>query len=344
MRSARQRRMFVLGHGSSRAPALRQHFVGGIAARMKILVTGANGFIGSHVCRVLLRDGHEVTVLHRQTSDLKPLGGLDLRHAIGDVLDPQSLGRAIRGQEVVIHAAAQTPGEARGAAEQSDINVAGTRNVLSACLTHGTRRVMHVSSVAAIGISTDPQHPADETFRFNLEGRGFAYHWTKHLAEQEVYKAAASGLDVVIVNPGFAFGAWKGGYRGGYLMRQARRRWINPTFPGGFCIVHVADVVAGMVSALWSGRKGERYVLGGENVSHYRIATETAMRLGLKRIILRVPPALARYASTVSPSAYDPEHCHQYYDSRKAQVELGFRSQPFSSIVKDYLDSEGPAR
>ena len=136
---------------------------------MKILVTGGTGFLGSHLARRLAAGGHAVTVLRRASSKTNALEDADVRHAIGDVGDAPSVRRATRGQDVVIHAAAGVTGSAARPASY-EINVAGTRNVVDACLGARVDRLVHVSSIAAIGVPQD-ETPANEDFVFNLAGR-----------------------------------------------------------------------------------------------------------------------------------------------------------------------------
>lgn len=315
---------------------------------MKVLVTGATGFLGSHLCRRLEAEGHEVTAFRRAASDPAPLGGLRVREAVGDVGDRESLGRAARGQELVIHCAAQLRGGAADPAGQMRVNVEGTRHVALACRESGVGRLVHVSSAAAVGIPGDARRPADESFAFNLGGdlggSRFSYHRSKRMSEEEALRHGAAGPEVVVVNPGFVFGRWRGGFRGGEVLGRARRR-LDFSFPGGICAVHVEDVVAGILGAAARGRAGERYILGGENVTFRRIAEVVAARARARQVRVPVPALVAGAAAGLlragGRSAYDARYCFQFYDSGKARRELGYGPRPFARIVDEYF-TPGP--
>ena len=149
---------------------------------MRVLVTGATGFLGSHLCRKLVTDGHWVRILARPTSSLATLEGLRVERIFGDVTDGESVRRAVQGQEWVIHAAANLNYWERDEAVQTRVNVDGTRYVAQACRVEGVKRLVHVSSVAAIGIPTDPARPAGEEFPFNLADSGLGYQIHKRMA------------------------------------------------------------------------------------------------------------------------------------------------------------------
>lgn len=321
---------------------------------MKILVTGATGFLGSHACRRLVESGHRVAVLARPRSDLRALSGLEVARLIGDVRDAAAVDAAARGQDAVVHAAASRERGAPAADTIMRVNVEGTRQVVTACLRHGAR-LLHVSSTAAIGIPLDRNHPADETFTFNLEGCGLPYHVSKHLAEQEVQRGVARGLDAVIVNPSEIHGPFGTGFRGSAVPGRIERSRFVPCFPGGLCVVHVEDVVDGLVAALARGGRGERYILGGENLTHRELAAIAARALGLRRTLVTLPRWVTWLAATASRSATalagrpvgrDVHHLTDrffFYDSAKARRALGFRPRPYVEIAREYAARAGSA-
>lgn len=314
---------------------------------MKILVTGASGFLGEHVSRRLVAGGHQVRVLRRPSSNVRHLADLSLDHAIGDVTDPETVMTAVKDQEAVIHAAASTAYWGVKQEIQELVNVQGTKNVVNACRRNGTR-LLHVSSIAAIGIAPDPASPANEDFVFNLEETAMMYHLTKWRAEKEVMKEAGNGLDAVVVNPALMWGPEQCGYRGSDALRRPMSSWILPNGPGGRCIVHVSDVVDGILLALERGRIGERYILGGDNVTFREIDETTCGQLGILRLRLSIPGAVAECGNRVKNRLhwlrhkqalpiYDKRFCHQFYDSRKAQKELGFVPRSFRAIVEEWI-------
>jgi len=318
---------------------------------MRVLITGASGFLGSHLCGSMVAAGHDVRVLRRATSSPAALAGLDLEVVIGDVTDPDSVRRAVSGCDSVVHAAANIQYWGGGQEEQDRVNVGGTRAVARACREKGVRRLVHVSSVAAIGIPADPAHPADEGFTFNLHDAGLPYHLSKWQAERTVLEEVERGLDAVIVNPASIFGPHVSGYRGGDMMRKVRRTAIVPYFTGGICAVHVRDVVAGIHAALERGGTGQRYILGGENLTYRSLAERAAAAMGLSRRFVPLPPLVTGLvALTLEPVAvlrnraprvgFATHFCasrSHYYDSSRARSALGYSPRSFGDILDECL-------
>ena len=318
--------------------------------RMKVLVTGSTGFLGAHLCQRLLQDGWEVTALRRPSSEASLLQKLDLQYAIGDVTDRASLDAAVQGQEVVIHAAGHLAYWSRQRAIQNRVNIEGTRNVVAASQGMGVRRLVYISSVAAIGIPGRNQPPADETFRFNLEGSLLNYPVSKKRAEEIVLDGCQNGLDAVIANPAALLGCWGRGYRGSELVAKIRRRPVAFYFTGGRNLVHVSDVVDGILQALKAGRSGERYILGGENLTYYDTARMAAACLQRKVGLVPVLPVVTGLLGSIDPlismtgkrppvtrEAHFTASRFQYYSSAKATRELGYKFRPFSDILEEIL-------
>jgi len=308
---------------------------------MRILVTGASGFIGSSLCRALATQGHEVLAFHRSTSLLAGLEGLTVRHVIGDMLDPASLTQAVDDVEVVFHTAAPMRPEADGRTA-IEAHVLGTRNVLQAARQARVRRLVHTSSVAALGVPDMPAStPAkkapllDERHTWNYLPERWPYAYAKHASEQEVLRAVEAGLQAVIVNPSAVFGAgdW---YRTKHsLVAYLARGAFVPVIPGGLNVVHIDDVIAGHLAALERGRSGERYILGGENLTLPELLRVTAQVVGRRPPRLRFPlwaippirhllePARKSLNLPIEPSLLWLAGYHFFYDTRKSQVELG---------------------
>ena len=313
---------------------------------MRVLVTGATGFLGAHLCRRLVEDGHEVTILRRPTSNVTQLANLSLRHEIGDITNIEDVLRAASNQDFVIHAAAHTAYFGAKPEEQQRVNVEGTRNVARACREAHVGRLLHVSSIAAVGVTSDPRRPAGENFEFNLEGSGLSYHISKRRAEEEALGANARGLDTVVVNPALIWGPLGNEYRGADVFEKPIRGRIIAHGPGGRCIVHVVDVVEGILGALEYGRSGERYILGGDNVSFGELNREVCRQLGLTRLLIPIPGAMAQAGNRIKArlhlalgrkplSIYDRRFCHQFYSSAKAKAELGYNPRPIVSLVRE---------
>lgn len=315
---------------------------------MRVLVTGATGFLGLHVCRRLVAQGHSVTILRRASSNTGALAGLALRHEIGEITDPGSTERAARGQDAVIHAAAHRPhwGDPEGL--EYEVNVRGTQNVVDACIRNRVGRLLHVSSVAAVGIPDEPT-PADEDFPFNLERSGLHYHISKRRAEDVVMAGVARGLDAVIVNPTGIYGPAGSFYRGGEMIQKVRGTRVLRCFSGGICIVHVEDVTDGLLAALNHGVIGQRYILGGENLTYRTLMEKTANAIGVKRWFVPLPAIVTGMAAGIAepwgrlrgrqPVISYADHYYtcrfSFYDSGKARRILGFRPRAFDAILED---------
>jgi dihydroflavonol-4-reductase len=295
-----------------------------------------------------------VTALHRATSDVHHLDGLDLEFRSADILDKSSFARAVEGHDVVIHAAAKTGGDGEFS---NRVNSEGTRCVVRTCREHGVKRFVHVSSVAAIGIP--PRGTiADEQFPFNLENSNLHYHISKKRAEEAVLDEVASGLDAVIVNPAFVFGPYGNSFRGGYLIDKVRQGHIVPYFMGGLCVVHVNDVVEGIIAALLHGNTGERYILGGENLTYKELVQQSAAAFGLRRHFLPLWPSVTGAAAVIMEAWGKLRHqrprisfaLHRwatwmiFYSSAKGQRRLGYQSRPFSAILQECVKYAAPHR
>lgn len=307
---------------------------------MRIFVTGASGFIGSCLCRALCAQDHEVVALHRPTSLLAGLDGLPVHRVIGDMLDPPSLARACEGVEVVFHTAAPMRPEADGPTA-IEAHVLGTRNILQAARRAGVRRLIHTSSVAALGVPDVPPSASekdapllDEGHAWNYLPERWPYAFAKHRSELEVLRAVDDGLQAVIVNPSAVFGAGDWYRTSKSLVAHVGRGARVPVIAGGLNAVHIDDVVAGHLAAVERGRTGERYILGGENLTLTDMFRITAQVVGRRPPRLEVPlwavpalrrllhPARAILRLPIEPSLLWLAGYYFYYDTHKAQVEL----------------------
>jgi dihydroflavonol-4-reductase len=314
---------------------------------MKVLVTGGTGFVGANLAAALLARGDEVRVLRRASSSLAALDGLDVEHLLGDVTDPVAVERAVAGRDLVFHVAAIAAYWRVRRGQVYHANVEGTRLVMAACLRAGVPRVVHTSSVAAVGIP--PRGTvADESLPFDKVSATLTYPDSKHRAEVEVRRAVERGLDAVIVNPASVFGAGDHYLNTGRIVIEYGRGRIPFAPPGGMCVVDVDAVVQGHLLAAERGRAGERYILGGENLSHCQIAATIAEVAGVRAppiVLPRVligPSALAVDAfNRVSPWAplINGEQIwlsglEFYFASSKAVRELGYPLLPFRAAIE----------
>jgi dihydroflavonol-4-reductase len=250
---------------------------------VRILVTGATGFIGSRLCRALMGAGHQVRALYRTEARLGVLEGLGVELALGDILDPPSLDSGVEGMDAVIHCAGELG--PRASRLKPDVvmasHTAGTRNVAQAALAHGVDRFLYTSSVAALGV---PGLPASgettplmtETHQWNYDARRWPYGYAKHMGELEVLQASRQGLHAVILNPSIVIGAGDLNQVSNAFILFMARHGLPVAVPGGVNVVHIDDVLQGHMAALERGQSGERYILAGENLSIPRLLTLTA--------------------------------------------------------------------
>jgi len=309
---------------------------------MKAFVTGGTGFIGSAVVRELLRQGVEVRALCRPGSQRTNLSGLDLEIVEGDLQDRPSLVRGMAGCTHVFHAGALYSFWVKPRRKIYDVNVEGTRNVLEAARTQKVGKIVYTSSVAALGLREDGQ-PADETVTTTLEQVVGDYKKSKFLAEQ-VALEYAKNLPIVIVNPSFPVGPRdiKPTPTG-----QTILDFLNRKMPAyvhtGMNVVDVDDVAAGHWLAAEHGRIGERYTLGGENVTMKRLLQLLSEITGLPAPRIRLPygPVLAmsylnagfcglfpRCTPRMTPQTIRMSSHLMYFDPSKAVRELGLPQTP----------------
>ncbi|NIS83433.1 MAG: NAD-dependent epimerase/dehydratase family protein [Anaerolineales bacterium] len=313
------------------------------------LVTGATGFIGSALCRGLLDRGYRVRALHRTSSSLVALRGLSVERSIGDILDPDTLLPAMRGIDLVFHTAAQSA-YVRHPELVLESAVDGTRNVLLAALRAGVRRVVYTSSIAAMGAPSKGELLTEE-HTFNLSPKRFLYGYAKRQAEIEVLKLATRGLNVVIVNPTVALGPGDVNIISGLLVTEAARGWGFFWLEGGFNIVHIDDVVVGHLAAADKGREGERYILGGENLTVLEIFTVVNEVVGRRPPWLKIPSRLidplASAIDVLSPlmnlsinsAQLRLGHHGVYCDLSKSQRELGLSDpKPYRQAAQEAYD------
>lgn len=256
---------------------------------MKALVTGGTGFVGAHVVRALNEAGHQARVLHRASSKLDALAGLEYESALGDILDFDSLRAASADCDWVFHVAAVADYWRADVERMYAANVEGTSRVLQAAREQGVRRVVFTSSAAAVGIRADGA-PSDESEPFNLPPAAFPYGHSKLLAEAVVHKAVDAGQDVVIVNPVVVMGPGDlNMISGNFVLKIKRLGWAVPVTPGGIAVIDVRDVAHMHLAAAERGRTGERYLLAAANYTFAEWYTIIADIVGAARPGLPVP-------------------------------------------------------
>lgn len=308
---------------------------------MRALVSGSTGFIGGALCRALVENSYQVRAFHRETSNLTLLKDLPIEHALGDLTNVASLQKAMEGVDVVFHVAALLGGNLSVERLQA-VTVTGTSNILSAARQAGVKRFIHTSSVAALGVPLDAeenQPPSesrwmDENHTWNYRPEYWPYGYSKYLAEMEVQKAVSMGLDAVIVNPSYVIGSMDLYRKTSSIIMKVAQNKLPFGTTGGLNAVHIADVIEGHLAALSYGKCGERYILGGHNVTVSSLIEliAQATSANIPRVI--VPGSVLRFLaaplSILSPMINLPISMELirlagygfYYSREKSQKEL----------------------
>jgi dihydroflavonol-4-reductase len=323
------------------------------------LVTGPTGFVGAGLVDALLSRGYHVRAYARPAWKGRELpvpaghpdGGPSRPGALetfyGDVRDPDALARAASGCDLVFHTAAIVSFRKGDRDEQLAVNVGGAKAVADACLRAGVGRLVHTSSIAALG-TRDDGGLIDESVPFNWP-HSVTYRYSKHLGEMEVLAAVRRGLDAVVVNPSVIVGPGDRYVHGGQYVRDGSRGKLFAYPIGGVNMVGVSDVVAGHIAAAERGRAGERYILGGVNLTHREAFSLVASIVGGRRPRLPVPragvlavaaaaellAALTRTEPIVTRDLVAGVGRYQWYSIAKARAELGYNPLSLEKSLRD---------
>ncbi|MGM9997855.1 MAG: hopanoid-associated sugar epimerase [Candidatus Bruticola sp.] len=315
---------------------------------MCVLVTGGTGFVGSHLVRCLLDRGRKVRALVRPSSNLANLKGLDIEYVQGDLRDADSLKAAVKGCRLVFHCAADYRLWAENVNELYQSNVQGTENLLIACREGGVERTVVTSSVAAVGLPKNGG-PGNEDEPVCLEDMIGHYKRSKFLAEQVALKAAAQGQNIVIVNPSTPIGDRdiKPTDTGRIITR-----FLNGAMPAyvntGLNLVDVQDVCQGHILAAQKGKSGERYILGGWDMTLQQILLELSDISGLKAPVVELPLWFAYAVGAVDTFICSRLHKVpdvplegvkmarklMYFSWQKARRELGYEPKPIRPALE----------
>ena len=324
---------------------------------MKALVTGATGFVGAAVARALLAAQWQVRVLARKGSERRNLRGLAVEVEEGDLTDLISLERAAEGCVGLFHVAADYRLGARDPSQLYRANVDGTRNILAAARRAGVQRIVYTSSVATIGIPADGT-PGDEGTPNSLENMIGHYKRSKYLAEEVAREAAREGISIVIVSPSTPVGP--GDLKPtptGQLVLDAAAGRMPAYVDTGLNIVHVDDVAAGHLMAYERGVPGERYILGGQDMTLREILGVISALVGRKPPRVRLPygvvlpmaylaegyAKLSGRAGRITLEGVRMSRKRMFFSSAKAMRELGYRFRPpveaFADAIQWYREN-----
>jgi dihydroflavonol-4-reductase len=320
---------------------------------MQTFVTGGTGFVGSAVVRKLLAAGHEVRALVRPRSNTRMLDGLPVERVGGDLGDVAVLAQVMTGCDWVFHVAALYAYWGYTWDEFQQTNVEGTRRVMEVAQRSGVKRVVHTSSIATLGIPDDGS-PGDEETPVTLDDMIGYYKRSKFLAEEVVREFARDGLPVVIVNPAAPVGV------GDHKPTQTGKmilNYLNGKMPAyvdtGLTIVDVDDVAEGHLLAIEKGKVGERYILGGDNLSLKQVLDILAEISARPPVKMKIPRLVAmawayvdttlarlnpRHVPVATPEAVRVSSKREYFSSAKAIRELGFRYIPAREALRKAVE------
>lgn len=316
---------------------------------MLAFVTGATGFVGSHVARVLAEQGADLRLLVRASSNPSNIEDLEAERVVGDLCEPASLEKAMSGCEVAFHVAADYRLWVRDPEQMYRANVEGTKAILSAAKKNGVRRVVYTSSVATMGFTSNG-HPADENSPVSLANMIGPYKRSKFMAEQVALEAGRRGMDVVVVNPTTPVGERdiKPTPTGRIIVDFLKKKF--PAYVDtGLNLVDVRECARGHVAALEKGRSGERYILGGENLTLKQILDKLAAITGLPSPKVKVPYVMALATGVVDEivtgrilgrepratiDAVRMGRKKMFASSAKAERELGWKQVPVDDALR----------
>ena len=317
----------------------------------RVAITGASGLLGGNLAAELIAAGHQVVAIRRAGTKVAHLDDLAIEWREAELGSIAAMTRAFEGAACVFHCAAAVSVKRDVTPEMTATNVTGTANVIDAVLAAGVARLVHTSSVVAIGLSTDGR-PCDETatWNFDTEGMVDAYAITKRRAE-DVVEAARDRVDAVIVNPSYMFGPRDARPSSGRLIVDVVRRRVPGWTPGYNNFVDVRDVARGMIAAWQRGRRGERYILAGHDMTYGDVMKAIAAAAGTRPPRFRVPRPAAwlfgKWGDLVERTGREPivnstQIRYAYSDrfrftSDKAARELGYQYGPLEPALRDAI-------
>lgn len=307
---------------------------------MKILVTGSAGFIGSALCRSLCEEGHEVLAFHRPTALTASLNGVPVRHIVGDLLDRDSIERAVEEKpDVIYHLGAQLTA-APSIRRMENVNLSGTRDLLQAAQKCGAGRIILMSTAYALGLPEIPLNDdlpplLDESYSGPFQENRQPFTRSKKQAEQEAQLAAAAGMDIVIVNPTLVVGPGDHYRRNSSFLVGLKKSPPEFFIKGGVNLLSIGDVVKGLMNACRYGERGKRYLLTGRNIRLKNLVTMCAEIGGFRKPHLLLDNTMAKlfyennpFRRNLYPAESEENGIYSYpgrfffYDHTRARLQL----------------------
>ncbi len=315
---------------------------------MQILVTGGNGFIGSHVVKQLVKQDHTVRCSLREKSNTLRLRGLPYEKVFADVRDRLSILEAVNGCDAIIHCASLSNWKDLNSPELESIIMEGTQNLIDAAVAQGARLVV-VSSAAALGSSQDPMQLRTVQSEFNLNAKRYRYAACKAKADQLCMDAAKNqGADIITVHPTETYGPGDTQYVTASTLIEFAAGPVCLTTPGGTNVAHVDDVAAGIVAALEKGKTASKYILGGENCTFSQMAEITQSNCSTQYREIRIPRFLLQLvafalqctpfvkAKTLATKYHYAAH-YWYFDNEATNKELEIEFRDAEATLKSTI-------
>ena len=319
---------------------------------MRVLVTGASGFVGGWLAQTLVDEGHQVRVLVRNPKDVEDLKTLKIEIVGGDVTDALQVSEAVKGMDSVFHLAGVIAYSHAQRENMENVNVGGTANVIDACKIHKVRRLVHFSSVVTIGASLNAHTILNETSKYNLSHFNLGYFETKRKAEELVLAAVRRGeIDAVCLNPSTIYGP--GDEK--KPSRGMQKRVVRGTLPfytsGGVNVVSIEDVMHCAIRAWEIGRVGERYIIAGENLTIKKLFETIAEIAEVEPPKIYIPNFMIKglgiigdiQASRGGKAFITSENAivstmYHWFDSTKAQQAFKFKPKPASYSLRQSIE------
>jgi len=318
---------------------------------MKILVTGANGLLGSNVVRELLARGADVRVLIRSTSNTVALDGLSIERVYGDITNQELVFKATYGCEIIIHVASSTSISYNNVEKYRDVNIDSVDHLIKASKKNGIRRLIYVSSAGTIGYGSLIQ-PGTEKLGISDLFSNIPYVQSKKIAEEKILGATKDGhLDAVVVNPSFIIGKYDSKPSSGKIILMSYQKKFLFVAPGGKNFVYAKDAAIAIVNAIHLGRSGECYLLTNENLSFEQfyslvenVSKYKPIKISLSKPVLYLAGLIGNFLSLLGIQTAATQNnlrtlcVDQYYDNSKAIKELELPTTPIEKAIKDSAD------
>ncbi len=319
---------------------------------MRVLVTGASGFVGGWLTQSLVDEGHQVRVLVRDPKDVEDLKSLKIEIAVGDITDVIQVTNAAKDIDTLFHLAGAIAYSSTERENMERVNVGGTANVISACKANKVRRLVHFSSVVTIGSSFNPHNVLNENSRYNLTNLNLGYFETKRKAENLVFEAVRRGeLDAVCVNPSTIYGPGDEKKPSRGMQKKVAKGTLPFYTSGGVNVVSIEDVIYCTLKAWQIGKSGERYIIAGENLTIKKLFEQIAYIAGVKPPKFYIPDFLIKLLGRIGDfqarrgkkafmtyeNAVVATMFH-WFDSSKAQKAFQFKPKPASYCLRQSIE------